>query len=266
MEEVAADPFPYMDLAYSYAAFFLAYLIGSVSFAVIISKVMRLPDPRSFGSGNPGATNVLRAGNKTAAVLVLLLDGLKGFVPVALARYYSLDFNFEETTIAFVGVAAFIGHLFPVFHRFKGGKGVATAGGALLAYSAMLGGATLLIWVLIAAVFRYSSLASILAAAFAPMLALVLYERPVVVLAVCVMSFGLVWRHWRNIVKLLTGTETRIGEQEPEKPRRRRRRAHRIPHGVTPRRRDPGPSMFGPSRSRSSSSSSSSSSSKRGTS
>ena len=116
-----------MDLVYSYTAFFVAYLIGSLSFAVIVSKLMRLEDPRSYGSHNPGATNVLRSGNKTAAVLTLLLDALKGYLPVALVEYYAFEWGFEDTTIAFVGVSAFLGHLFPVFFRFQGGKGVATA-------------------------------------------------------------------------------------------------------------------------------------------
>ena len=216
----------------SYSAFFLAYLIGSLSFAVIISRVMHLPDPRTYGSNNPGATNVLRGGNKTAAALVLLFDALKGAVAVLLAQYFALQFGFEDTTIAFVGVAAFIGHLFPVFFRFQGGKGVATAAGVLIALEPGLGLATVFIWIVIAAIFRYSSLAAILAATFAPFFSLLFLDRPEVSLAVSVMSLLLIWRHWRNIVKLLTGKETKIGEKEPEKPKRRRRRANRIGQDV----------------------------------
>ena len=141
-----------MDLVYSYTAFLAAYLIGSLSFAVIVSKLMGLNDPRHYGSKNPGATNVLRSGNKKAAVLTLLLDALKGFVPVLIVTHFSFELGFEDTTIAFVGVAAFLGHLFPVFFRFQGGKGVATAAGVLLAFEPLLGGGVLLTWIAVAAV------------------------------------------------------------------------------------------------------------------
>ena len=190
-----------MDLLYSYTAFFVAYLIGSLSFAVIVSKLMGLSDPRSYGSKNPGATNVLRSGNKMAAVLTLLLDGLKGYLPVLLVEHYSFELGFEDTTIAFVGVAAFLGHLFPVFFRFQGGKGVATAAGVLLAFEPLLGLGVLLAWVVVAVIFRYSSLASVVAAVVAPFGVLMFFNRPSVALAVSVMSLLLVWRHWRNIVK-----------------------------------------------------------------
>ena len=217
-----------MDLVYSYYAFLIAYLIGSVSFAVIVSKLMRLPDPRSYGSKNPGATNVLRSGSKVAALLTLLLDALKGFVPTALVQYYSFELGFDDTTIAFVGVAAFLGHLFPVFFHFEGGKGVATAAGVLLAFDPLLGGGTLVAWCVIAALFRYASLASIIAAAFAPFLTLLFFDRPMIALGVSVMSLLLVWRHWRNIVKLLTGKEAKIGEQAPDTGRKRRRRIRKL--------------------------------------
>lgn len=221
-----------MDLVYSYAAFFIAYLIGSISFAVIISKVMGLGDPRTYGSKNPGATNVLRSGSKLAAVLTLVLDALKGFVPTALVQYYSFELGFEDTTIAFVGVAAFLGHLFPVFFKFQGGKGVATAAGVLLAYDPLLGGLTLITWAVVAAIFRYASLASLIAAAFAPFFTLAFFDRPSIALGVSVMSLLLIWRHWRNIVKLLRGHESRIGEKapdiDPEKKRRRRRKIKRL--------------------------------------
>ena len=227
-----------MDLLFSYAAFFIAYLIGSVSFAVLVSKAFGLPDPRTHGSKNPGATNVLRTGNKLAAGLTLLLDALKGLVPTALVQYYSFELGFEDITIAFVGVSVFLGHLYPVFFKFQGGKGVATAAGVLVAYEPLLGGMTLLCWVAIAAVFRYSSLASLAAAAFAPFFMLMFFDRPSVALGVSVMSLLLIWRHWRNIVKLIKGKESRIGDKAPEatsdKPRRRRRRVKRLHDEAAP--------------------------------
>ena len=228
-----------MDLVYSYSVFAVAYLIGSLSFAIIISKLMGLGDPRSYGSKNPGATNVLRSGNKVAAALTLLLDALKGFLPVLLVQHYAFELGFEDITIAFVGVCAFLGHLYPVFFRFKGGKGVATAAGVLLAFDIGLGLATLLAWVSVAAIFRYSSLASVIAAAFAPFFTLMFLDRPSVALAVSVMSLLLLWRHWPNIIKLMKGKESRLGEKpalaEAEgKPRRRRRRVRRLHDEVAP--------------------------------
>ncbi len=229
-----------MDLLYSYAAFFIAYLIGSISFAVIISKLMGLGDPRTYGSKNPGATNVLRSGNKLAAVLTLLLDALKGYLPTMLVQYYAFELGFEEPTIAFVGVAAFVGHLFPVFFRFQGGKGVATAAGVLLAFEPLLGVMTLVTWIVIAAVFRYASLASLIAAAFAPFFTLMFFDRPSVALAVSVMSVLLIWRHWRNILQLLKGKESRLGEKptpvDTSKPRRRRRKVKRLHDEAVPDR------------------------------
>jgi len=218
-----------MDLAYSYIAFFLAYLIGSLSFAVIISKVLGLPDPRTYGSQNPGATNVLRSGSKLAAVLTLLLDALKGYLPTAVVAHYSFELGLHEpasadTVVAFVGVAAFLGHLFPVFHRFQGGKGVATALGVLLAFEPLLGLITAVIWILIAVIFRFSSLASIISAMLAPFFTYLIFERPIMAVAVALMSAMLVWRHWRNIGKLIAGKESRIGEKDDGKRRRRRRR------------------------------------------
>ncbi len=220
----------HLDLVYAYTAFFVAYLIGSIPFAVVFSKLFGLADPRSYGSGNPGATNVLRSGNKLAAVLTLVFDALKGFVPTALVQYYAFELGFEDTAIAFVGVACFLGHLFPVFLRFKGGKGVATAAGVLFAYEPWLGVATLVTWVVVAALFRYSSLAALIAAAFAPFFTLMFFDRPPVALAVSVMSLLLIWRHWRNIVKLLTGKESKLGEKvdENQPKRKRRRRVRRL--------------------------------------
>jgi acyl phosphate:glycerol-3-phosphate acyltransferase len=192
-----------------------AYLVGSLSFAVIISRVMGLQDPRSYGSKNPGATNVLRSGNKAAAILTLVFDALKGYVPVFLALLWSQRFGLGEMTVALVGLAAFLGHLWPVFFRFEGGKGVATAAGVLLALQPVLGLATLLSWVLIALFFRYSSLASIVAAAFAPFFQLLMWGAEPALAAIVPMSLLLVWRHEANIRKLLAGTESRLGQKAP---------------------------------------------------
>ena len=229
-----------MDLVYSYSAFLIAYLIGSLSFAVIVSKLMGLGDPRSYGSKNPGATNVLRSGNKTAAVLTLLLDTLKGYVPVALVQWKSFEWGFEDTTIAFVGVAAFCGHLWPVFFRFQGGKGVATALGVLLAYEPLLGASCAAAWLLMAALFRYSSLASIVAALAAPFITLLFFDRPPLALGATVMCLLLLWRHQRNIVSLLKGKEPKLGAKaEAEVPRKRRRRVRRLHEDVSPDTRPP---------------------------
>lgn len=197
----------------SLAAIVVAYLIGSLSFAVIVSRGFGLADPRSYGSKNPGATNVLRSGHRAAAILTLLLDALKGFVPVWLALLWSSRFGWGETTIAFVGLAAFLGHLWPVFFRFAGGKGVATAAGVLLAFNPWLGLATLATWGIIALFFRYSSLASIVAAAFAPFYQLLIWGPSPLALAIVPMSLLLVWRHSGNIRKLLKGTESKLGQK-----------------------------------------------------
>jgi glycerol-3-phosphate acyltransferase PlsY len=194
-------------------AVLVAYLIGSLSFAVIVSRLMGLSDPRSYGSKNPGATNVLRSGNKAAAILTLVLDTLKGYVPVLAALLLGPRFGWGEATVAWVGLAAFVGHLWPVFFRFQGGKGVATAAGVLLAINPWLGLATLASWLLIAAFFRYSSLASIVAALFAPFYQLLIWGASAAALPITVMSLLLVWRHEGNIRKLLAGTESRIGQK-----------------------------------------------------
>ena len=157
-----------MEFMYPALATVAAYLVGSLSFAVIVSRLMGLNDPRSYGSKNPGATNVLRSGNKAAAVITLLLDAFKGWLPVVLVLQFGAAYGLGEATLALVGLAAFLGHLYPVFFRFQGGKGVATAAGVLLAFEPLLGLATLVNWALIAGFFRYSSLASIAAAVFAP--------------------------------------------------------------------------------------------------
>jgi acyl phosphate:glycerol-3-phosphate acyltransferase len=189
----------------------LAYLLGSLSFAVIVSKAMRLDDPRSYGSGNPGATNVLRSGNKLAAILTLLLDALKGVVAVLVARALAPRLDLAETTIALAGLAAFVGHLYPVFFRFRGGKGVATAAGVLLALNGWLGLASLGTWLIIALATRYSSLAALVTAVLAPVYTWWLAGDVRVVALVAVMSALLIWRHRSNIAKLRSGTEAKLG-------------------------------------------------------
>ncbi|HON31642.1 MAG TPA: glycerol-3-phosphate 1-O-acyltransferase PlsY, partial [Ottowia sp.] len=155
-------------MIWPFLATLAAYLIGSLSFAVIVSRAMGLADPRSYGSGNPGATNVLRSGSKAAAIVTLLLDAAKGWLPVVLAQAFGADFGLGAGTQALAGLAAFLGHLYPVFFRFQGGKGVATALGVLVGFSAWLGLATMATWLIVAFFFRYSSLASLASAVFAP--------------------------------------------------------------------------------------------------
>jgi glycerol-3-phosphate acyltransferase PlsY len=202
-----------MELLSSLLALLGAYLLGSLSFAVIVSRFMGLADPRSYGSKNPGATNVLRSGNRTAAAMTLLFDALKGTLAVLIAQALAPRLGFAETTIAFVGLAAFLGHLWPVFFHFKGGKGVATALGVLLGLNPLLALATLATWLIIAYFFRYSSLAAIVAALFAPFYELLIWGPSPAALAVAVMGLLLVWRHSGNIKKLLAGTESRIGQK-----------------------------------------------------
>jgi len=197
------------------AAFILiGYLIGSLSFAVIVSKAFALPDPHSYGSGNPGATNVLRTGNKLAAVLTLLGDGLKGWFAVFLAQRLAWRFGVDDSGIAAVALAVFVGHLFPVFFRFKGGKGVATAAGVLFAIDWRVGLGTLVTWFVIAFFFRYSSLAALVAAAFAPFATALVLGFNLYAAAVLAISALLVWRHADNIRKLFAGTESRIGQKK----------------------------------------------------
>ena len=202
----------------SLMAVLLAYLTGSLSFAVLVSRAMGLNDPRSYGSGNPGATNVLRSGNKLAAALTLLLDALKGFVPVLLVQRYGAAWGLFDGTVAMVALAAFLGHLWPVFFRFEGGKGVATAAGVLLGLNPWLGLATLGTWVIIAAFFRYASLASMVAAVFAPFYQLLIWGGGPTALAVTVMGLLLLWRHSANMRKLLDGKESRIGQKAAPAP------------------------------------------------
>ena len=202
-----------MEMLYPALATLAAYLVGSLSFAVIVSRVMGLNDPRTYGSGNPGATNVLRSGNKAAALLTLLFDALKGYVPVVLADQFGPRFGLAEGTTALVAIAAFLGHLWPVFFRFQGGKGVATAAGVLLGLNPWLGLATLATWVIVAAFFRYSSLASIVSAVFAPFYQLLIWGGGPEAIAIIAMSLLLLWRHSANIQKLMRGTESKIGQK-----------------------------------------------------
>ena len=185
------------------------YLIGSLSFAVIVSRLFGLADPRSYGSGNPGATNVLRSGNKGAAILTLVFDALKGYVPVVLA----LQLGLNEAVVTLVGLGAFLGHLWPVFFKFEGGKGVATAAGVLLGFSSALGGLVLLVWLGMAVVFRYSSLASLSAAVAAPIVQIAGWGFGPLSIGVIVMSALLIWRHEANIRKLLAGQESKLGQK-----------------------------------------------------
>ena len=205
-----------MDYLYLGLAVVLAYLLGSLSFAVIVSRAMGLKDPRSYGSKNSGATNVLRSGSKQAAVATLLLDGLKGWLPVLLVKWFGKDFGLEDGTVALVAFAAFLGHLYPVFFKFKGGKGVATAAGVLLGIDWLLGLATLATWLIVAFFSRYASLASLAAAAFAPMFYLLgdraaWYVDKSIVMVLIAISALLVYRHRENINKLLKGTESKLG-------------------------------------------------------
>jgi glycerol-3-phosphate acyltransferase PlsY len=193
-----------------------AYLMGSVSFAVVVSRVMGLADPRSYGSNNPGATNVLRSGNKAAALLTLVLDGVKGWLPVYAVVHFGAAYGLGQGSVAMVALAAFVGHVWPVFFRFQGGKGVATAAGVLFGINPFLGLATFATWLIVAFFSRYSSLAALASAVFAPAYyflghRLVWYADDFVLLATVVMSAILVWRHQSNIVKLMRGEESRIG-------------------------------------------------------
>ena len=211
-----------MNYAYFIAAALLAYLIGSLSFAVIVSRLMGLNDPRSYGSKNPGATNVLRSGNKAAAVATLLLDALKGWLPVVLVKWLGADYGLGGGTVAAVGLAAFLGHLYPVFFGFKGGKGVATAAGVLIGISWVLGLATLATWLIVAYFSRYSSLASLAAAVFSPLYYLfgdraAWYVDKRIVMTLVVISALLIYRHRDNINKLLKGTESRLGAKAARK-------------------------------------------------
>jgi glycerol-3-phosphate acyltransferase PlsY len=199
----------------SVIAIILAYLIGSLSFAVIVSWAMGLPDPHSYGSGNPGATNVLRTGKKLAAILTLIGDAGKGWFAVWLAKTFAVEFNLSDAVIAGVALAVFLGHLFPIFFRFLGGKGVATAAGILLALHIGMGLATLAIWLVMAIAFRYSSLAAIVASLTSPLFCFYFLGQSAYLPAVIFMVVLLVWRHKENIRKLIGGVESKIGAKKP---------------------------------------------------
>ena len=208
-----------LELLHPLLATVLAYLIGSVSFAVVVSRVMGLSDPRSYGSHNPGATNVLRSGNKLAALLTLLLDGVKGWLPVYALVQFGAAYGLGQGSVALVALAAFAGHVWPVFFRFQGGKGVATAAGVLFGIEPFLGLATFATWLIVAFFSRYSSLAALASAVFAPAYyflghRVAWYADDFVLLATVVMSAILVWRHQGNIAKLMRGEESRIGGQK----------------------------------------------------
>ena len=188
-------------------AIIAAYLVGSIPFAMISSKIFGLADPRTYGSGNPGATNVLRSGNKKAALFTLIGDALKGTLAVVVAKQMGLD----DTTIALVALAVFLGHLYPVFLGFKGGKGVATAAGVLFALDPLLGAAVAGTWLLVAYVSRYSSLAALVAAAAAPLFAALMHGATNQTIVVGILGMALIGKHWQNIQRLLAGQESKIG-------------------------------------------------------
>jgi glycerol-3-phosphate acyltransferase PlsY len=205
---------------YPLLATLAAYAIGSLSFAVIVTRVMGLNDPRTYGSKNPGATNVLRSGSKAAAIVTLLLDALKGWLPVVLVKWYGMPYGLEEGTLALVALAAFLGHLYPVFFRFIGGKGVATALGVIVGINPLLGLAVGASFGIVVFFSRYVSLSSMVAAVFAPVyyvfgngVAWVADNR--VLLSMAVMAGLLIWRHYENINRLLKGTESRLGKKKP---------------------------------------------------
>ncbi len=192
-----------------------AYLIGSISFAVLTSKVFGLPDPRTFGSRNPGATNVLRTGKKLAAAVTLLGDGAKGWLAVFLALKLAPVYGLDETAVAASAIAVFLGHAYPVFFGFHGGKGVATALGILLAFNPWLGLVTLATWLLAAYMWRISSLSALIAAALAPLYGWVLLQSGMLKAAVLLVALLLIWRHKSNIRNLLSGKEKAIGKTQP---------------------------------------------------
>ena len=206
-------------MIFSLLATLIAYLVGSLSFAVIVSRAMGLSDPRTYGSGNPGATNVLRSGSKPAAIVTLLLDAAKGWLPVMLVKWFGPACGLGEGTQALAGIAAFLGHLYPVFFAFKGGKGVATAVGVLLAFQPLLALATLLTFAIIVFFTRYVSLASMVAAVFAPAYYLIgdgvaWTASGAKTLALIAMGLLLIWRHRENIQRLRAGTESKLGQKK----------------------------------------------------
>jgi glycerol-3-phosphate acyltransferase PlsY len=208
-----------MDVLILMAVVMASYVLGSLSFAVIVSRLMGLNDPRSYGSKNPGATNVLRSGSKKAAILTLLLDALKGWLPVAMVLAYGPEFGLGPQVAALAGLAAFLGHLYPVFFGFAGGKGVATAVGVVMGVHGLLALATVLTFAIVVFFSRYVSLASMVAAVFAPVFYLfgdgVAWQAYATeVLSLAIMALLLVWRHRENINRLLAGTESQLGKKK----------------------------------------------------
>ncbi len=208
-----------MEMLYPALATVLAYLTGSLSFAVIVSKAFGLADPRSYGSKNPGATNVLRSGSKKAAVITLLLDALKGFVPVILVKMFGADYGLGDGTLALVALAAFLGHVWPVFFKFKGGKGVATAAGVIFGIHWLLGLGVLASFAILIFFFRWVSLASIAAAVFAPFFYLLgdrgpWYSSKAVMFSIFIMALILAYRHKDNMKRLVDGTEPKLGAKK----------------------------------------------------
>jgi glycerol-3-phosphate acyltransferase PlsY len=191
-----------------------AYLLGSVPFAVVCSRLFGIADPRSYGSKNPGATNVLRSGNKAAAASTLLGDMAKGWLAVFLAQSYGPNFGFSQGLVSAVALAVFFGHLFPIFLKFKGGKGVATAAGVLLGIDPSLGLITLGIWLAVAFTLRYASLAAMVAAVVASLIALMFWGGGILALVVGIIAIALIVRHWGNLQRLMAGTEPKIGAKK----------------------------------------------------
>ncbi|MFZ6771362.1 glycerol-3-phosphate 1-O-acyltransferase PlsY [Undibacterium sp. SXout7W] len=192
----------------------IAYLLGSLSFAVVVSKLFGIADPRTYGSKNPGATNVLRSGNKKAAVLTLIGDAFKGWLAVWLVMHFAPQLQLDDGAVALVAIAVFLGHLWPIFFKFVGGKGVATAAGVLLGLNLWLGIGTMVTWLAVAFAFRYSSLAALIAAIFAPFYYGLLFGPDIKLLAVFVMSALLIYRHRQNIGNLINGKESRLGSKK----------------------------------------------------
>ncbi len=208
-----------MDVLIPVAVVLASYLLGSLSFAVIVSRLMGLNDPRSYGSKNPGAPNVLRSGSKKAAILTLLLDALKGWLPVAMVLAWGPEQGLGPEVAALAGLAAFLGHLYPVFFGFAGGKGVATAVGVVIGVNGLLALATVLTFAIVVYFSRYVSLASMVAAVFAPVFYLfgdgVAWQASAAeVLSLAIMALLLVWRHRENINRLLAGTESQLGKKK----------------------------------------------------
>lgn len=205
-----------MAIVWTLLAILAAYLIGSVSFAVLVSRVFGLADPRTYGSGNPGATNVLRSGNKLAAVLTLVGDAVKGWLAVWLVQRYGPALGVGDWGVALSGLAVFLGHLYPIYFRFKGGKGVATAAGVILAFNPWLALATGVTWLIIAFFFRYSSLAALVAAVFAAFYSALGWGFDERFIALVVIAGFVIYRHQANIRNLMAGKERRLGEKSKD--------------------------------------------------